>query len=168
MGNWGTTGGTTVPIELFNVVKNLTPKAKQAMYAAASKQTINKGTWDDCAFNAAGDTLGDMNINSYEAAAEVFDMDVADVQHFIEVWDSTDRTTHGTAALKATLDYVGLFTEVGDPSIVEPTPLPNGTVVLAVRIFTSAETKNREAFEALMEANNVELTDEACELLGTC
>lgn len=128
-------GGT-----LEKVVADLNPAAKQAMYAAANKGLIRRGTWDGCAFNAGGYEVGDNNVTSYFAAAKAFGLDEKKVVNFIRVWDGLngdDETC--TNRLKAAILAAGLYTEPGESS---------SRRILRQTIYKSQETQMREKFEA--------------------
>jgi hypothetical protein len=144
---------------LFTAIQNLNAKARQAFYGAAlAKGQIEQGTWNGCAFNAAGDYVGVPDIHSYEAAATTFGLTPYVVSKFIEAWDAY-RPTDGrnaTEHLIEMLEKVGLFKD--NPSIKITT--------YSHRVYTSEETRMIEELRA--EINNGEFLEgmtEACELL---
>ena len=151
MGQWGAGNiGGLSPLE--SAVYQLNPQAKQAMYAAAQKSIINKGTWNGCAFNAAGKENGDY-ITSTTYAAEVFGLDESAVAIFINAWDSGSEDTE---ALKEILVRVGLYTEAGSPK-------PKRVMF---RKYTSWETRMKEELDINIEQDILpEGTEEAAELL---
>lgn len=112
MGNWAPEGfgkSHNRISSLREACLNLTPKAKQAMYAAAKRGPIAQRTWDGCAFNAAGTEIQyEDNVGDYHTAARAFDMTVADVRAWISFWDRY-ASPDPTADLVNTLDSVGLF-----------------------------------------------------------
>lgn len=79
--------------QLEDAVRKLSPKAKQAMYAAATKNSwdFNRRTWDHCPINAASKELGE-DVKSIAVAAGVFDMSFEDVARFINAWDTAFNT----------------------------------------------------------------------------
>lgn len=130
----GGSGGT-----LETIVRQLNPAAKQAMYGAANKGLIRRGTWNGCAFNAGGAEIGNKNVDSYFAAAKAFDLDQRIVRKFIAIWDGLHGTDEScTERLKAAILDAGLFTEPGETK---------GRRVLRQTIYRSQETMLREKFE---------------------
>lgn len=100
---------------MMGVVKTLSVKAKQAMYAASQKGLIARGTWDGCAFNAAGGIIGlGGTVQSYERAAAAFGMAENDVARFIHQWDRLHCSDEqaNKYLVEALLD-AGLATPVG-------------------------------------------------------
>src|SRR5436189_1996876 len=96
---------------LVPVVRPLSPKGKQALYAAANSGALKRRTWDGCAFNQAGNLLGE-SVQSRRRAAQVFDTTPAVVSHFISVWDQLPGSNEGcTQLLRDAIEEVGLFTE---------------------------------------------------------
>lgn len=95
------------------VCEMLPSKAKVAFYKAASARQINQRTWDRCAFNAAGKTLGVDGISSYADAAKVFGASMYVVQQFILVWDGW-HSEDPTGDLRIALEDVGIFTNPTD------------------------------------------------------
>jgi len=135
------------PGTLRAVCEMLPSKAKVAFYKAASARRINQGTWDRCAFNAAGVTLGVDGISSVEGAAKLFGASLYVVSQFITVWDGW-HSQDPTSDLRIALEDVGIFTEPTDK----------------IRVIDK-ETE-QEFFESLEK--NFELSDEdlaACKLL---
>lgn len=136
---------------LLGVVKRLSPSAKQAFLAAAKQGRLARGTWNGCAFNAAG-KLQQENVSTVTKAAEVFDMKAGDVSRFIRVWDNLYCRSDwwATRLLKEAIESIGLFT-------------PAGT--MRFRAFTSEDTVIREAFDLMVKNDSVEFTSDAVELL---
>ena len=125
--------GSTNP--LVPVVRPLPVRARQAMYAAAEKDLIARKTWNGCAWNAAGKIAGVNHVSSYEAAANVFECDVALVERFISKWDGLKGSdARCTALLKAAIEEVGITSNV-----------PTG-LVKSIRgyAYKSADTQFRE------------------------
>src|SRR5437588_7861931 len=87
---------TTAENPLVPVIRPLGPKGKQALYAAANSGALNRRTWQGCAFNRAGELMGE-SVQSRRQAAQLFDTSPAIVSRFISVWDqlpgSNDRCT---------------------------------------------------------------------------
>jgi hypothetical protein len=97
---------------LKDVVSKFPPNLKQAMYAAATKYDLKRGTWNGCAFNEAGYEVGG-EATSTASAAEVFGISTGLVTEFINTWDADTRTDRErTAYLKDLLLEVGLTTPV--------------------------------------------------------
>ena len=104
---------TTIPAEnpLVPVVRPLSPKGKQSLYAAANSGALKRRTWDGCAFNLAGNLLGE-SVQSRRRAAQVFDTMPTVVSHFISVWDQLPGSNEAcTQLLRDAIEEVGLFTE---------------------------------------------------------
>lgn len=162
MGNWGS-------FELEDLIAEFPVRLKQAMYAAANKGTIRRGTWDHCALNAADKMmkLGVENfsrgqtpdfVHSTKMASQAFGITNAQASHFIRIWDSRGGTDEQcTEYLKECILKAGLFTEPGSK-------LPR---IVTKRVYTSEETKVQEEFFRMMEANEVPDIDVAIDLLFT-
>lgn len=126
---------------LYSVVKPFPSRLKKAMFAAASHGMIRRGTWDGCAFNAAGVQVGNDGINSYKKSFREFNLSEREVQVFISRWDGLQGTDEEcTFALREALQKADLFI---DPSRVKR--------VVRKRVFTSQSTKEQEEFEALVK-----------------
>lgn len=113
MGQWAPEGFSkhareTTPQTLRDAVERLTPKARQAFHAAATLGPVAQRTWDGCAFNAGAEQVGEVGVNSFSSAAEVFDMPQSDVQAFIRIWDRLN-VDNPTETLKRVLEEAGLF-----------------------------------------------------------
>lgn len=115
MGEWGPDGfgRNNRPNSFQEACEKLSPKAKQAFFAAAQHQTIHRGTWNGCAFNAGASESGFAGVSTVSRAAQVFEMDSTDVSTFIAFWDNSryENDKEATKALKNILQEVGLFTE---------------------------------------------------------
>lgn len=168
MGKWGSENFTVgiSPIaaspSLEAAVKQLNPKAKQAMYAASQKGKIAKKTWNGCAFNAGGKEVEPgLHISSMGVAAQVFDLEYQVVRNFIQAWDSSSETTED---LKEILVKVGLYTE---PNENKPKMAPRKKrAPLVVRTYTSWETRMKEELDFNIEQDILpEGTEEAHELI---
>lgn len=167
MGNWGSENFSYgFGVDLEAIVAEFPPKLKQAMYAAANHGVLKRGTWNNCAFNAADKVLklgeagtssdGDGYVSSIKKAAEVFGIKETQVKHFIRVWDTRPGSDKEcTEFLKETILKVGLFSEPGKS-------LPK---IIKKRIYTSEETRMKEEFEALMESQEIHGEMVAMELL---
>lgn len=142
MGKFGLT-----PFE--NSVRWLTPKAKQAFYAAAASRTIKRGTWNGCAFNAGGAELGVNNVSSVGKAAEVFEMPAKSVSNFIRQWDGLKGSDEdANRRLREAIEKVGLFS-------------PRGVLRLRTLAFTAQDEVEQAAFETIDSlVSNPEITDE--------
>ena len=133
-------GGKT----LLDVISPLPPRVKQAMYAAAEKNLIQRRTWNGCAWNAAGLEAFGQDIQSSVGQANLFEVKANLVSNFIGVWDSMSGSDeYCTRKLKETLLEVGLQTE------------PQFENKVAVRIVTgylykSEETAFKEKFDKVV------------------
>jgi len=164
MGKWGADNFTlTVDFashgDLFDAIKSLNAKAKQAFYGAAMRKgEIAQGTWNGCAFNAGGQEIGDNNVTSVMAAAESFGLTPYVVSRFIQAWDNfrskDDKTP--TQHLMEMIEKIGLFTD--NPSVKITT--------YTYRVYTSAETLAIEELRAEIENGTfLDGMQEACDLL---
>lgn len=136
-------------------VQGLSPKAKQAMYAASQKDDFARGTWNGCAFNKAGYNLGG-SVQSIDQAAALFGMPTKAVSRFITTWDGyakTEKDPHkATALLREELETAGLFSPARSTRVT--------------RIISTVEYESTmEKFQESLAAGTVELTNEAYDLL---
>lgn len=137
-------------------VAKLNPKTKQAMYAAANKGLIKRGTWNGCAFNAGGLEVGDDHVTSTLRAAKTFGVSQEVVSNFIRIWDGlAGSDAEATERLKEAIVKAGLFTEANESS---------GRRILRETVYKSYETKMREQFDALVEG--LDLNDVEHELVS--
>jgi len=143
--------GAPVVTSLDAAVAKLNPKTKQAMYAAANKGIIKRGTWDNCAFNAGGIEVGTDGVRSYQAAAQTFGVSQETVAQFISVWDKLRGTdVEATEKLKEAILKAGLYAEANESS---------GRRILRETVYRSYEARMKEQFDALVEGldlNDVE------------
>jgi len=144
---------------LFDAIKSLNSKAKQAFYGAALKRGyIAQKTWNGCAFNAGGDFIGHDNVGSIQIAAEKFGLTTYVVGRFIEAWDnfqSPDEKTP-TEHLMEMIEKIGLFTD--NPSVRITT--------YQYRVYTSQETQMIEELRREIESGEfLEGMQEAEDLL---
>lgn len=153
MGNW-----TGTP-ELEDMIAEFPSKLKKAIYAAASKGTISRKTWDGCAFNAAS-LISQAEVTaaqSVDSASVAFNLTPTQVKNFILAWDNLNGTDEEcTNHLKDQILKAGLFSEPGQN-------LPRW---VRKRVFTGQATKDRIEFERMMVENAIEDIDVA-ELLFT-
>lgn len=142
---------------LSNAVAALPVAAKKAMYAAASARTIRRGTWNGCAFNAAGIEVGNSQIQSIAAAAKQFGCTYAVVQRFIRYWDSLQAVDNdeATGILREKLEEVGLFTEPADRIKVVSYSVWRDEQRAAVQDFVKELEENDFLCEGLAEANEL-------------
>ena len=104
---------------LRSVVAPFPPQLKQAMYAAADRGLIKRGTWDGCAFNAAGEQIN-KHVTASTHAARAFGVSTSVVDRFIRTWDSMKGSdVRCTGLLKSALLDVGLATPMTIPGRVE-------------------------------------------------
>jgi hypothetical protein len=102
-------------VTLQAVTKALPENVQAAFLIAAKKGTIKQGTWDGCAFNAAGQVVDPTgNVNSFSKAAALFKCDPNLVSKFIGVWD----THHSVANSTPTLDLIKCLTS--EKSFIDP------------------------------------------------
>jgi hypothetical protein len=122
-------------------VKLLSVKAKKAMYAASQKGLIKRGTWDGCAFNAAGGIMGEGDsVASFGRAAEIFDMPISSVQAFITVWDGIGGSDeHANRLLVEALTETGLAVPPGQT---------RGKRIIRGYAYKSEATKFQEQLES--------------------
>jgi hypothetical protein len=92
------------------VVRDLSPKAKQAMLAVLkSGKVMRRATWDGCAFNLASGGLSGAN-----AVAAALHTSVDSVSKFILRWDSLEGNDRACSdLLLQALQEVGTHTPVG-------------------------------------------------------
>lgn len=138
-------------VSLCDTIENFPSKLKQAMFAAASRGVIKRGTWNGCAFNAAGMEVGHGKaVNSFEKAARTFGVTTASVEQFIGIWDSMKGTDEDcTQTLRTCIEKAGLFIEPGQKA-------PR---IIRVKVYEDQQKKMREQFDTLMEANMIEGAD---------
>lgn len=156
--NWGEGNFRQGNNSLDNIVGELPPNVKQAMYAAANRNLIKRGTWDGCAFNAGSlevVTSNDQEVcvaQSVDSAAKFFGIDRELVSRFIQKWDSLQGTDEEcTARLKKSILAAGLFSEPGESK---------GKRILRTTVWKSQETIMREKFEALVEGLDLDASAE--------
>jgi hypothetical protein len=142
VGNWGSDlfgKKDTEPRNLQEILDKFPPKLKQAMFAAASRTTIKRATWNGCALNAAGFEVGKANeVNCLENAAAAFDVPYELVQKFITEWDGMYGTDEEcTQRLREMIEKAGLFRKPG---------------TFNLRVF---EATRREEFDHLFKNNMV-------------
>jgi hypothetical protein len=172
LGTWETRGdggsayhpaGNETTLE--GIVTWLNPKAKQAMFSAASHGLIKRKTWDGCAFNAAGKEIS-RHVSSNMIAAHAFVLHPTVVGRFISIWDSIPRESvsdeEATQMLRNAIEKAGLFTEARQTN--ESKVISKGKRVIKSVLFKGTETRMREEFEALMLANGIPGETEAVEL----
>lgn len=141
--------------DLAKAVSALNVQTKQAMYAAATKRSIKRGTWSGCAFNAAGHEVG-QQVSMTGKASEVFGLPEHVVSRFIMAWDRTVNNMTEEQAnelLKQLLTDSNLHTDEYEK--LEPAEF---------KVYESMESKIAK-FEEQMATDSVPLTDEALELL---
>lgn len=103
---------------LKGAIDRLSPKAKQAFYAASLSGPIHRGTWNGCAFNVGGKEIGN-DVYSIETAAIVFEMKPVDVSNFISYWDNFRHDLSNVDATDLLRDYLlesGLY-EANDSTL---------------------------------------------------
>jgi hypothetical protein len=114
MGLLGTTPVGENP--LVPVVRPLTYRGRQAMYAAANAGRLKRRSWNGCAFNAAGTQVGEL-VRSPGDAAFVFGTTPPVARRFIRVWDGLRGSDqHCTQLLREALEEVGLVPAPSEPA----------------------------------------------------
>ena len=99
---------------LAQVLLKFNHQSRRALYAASNGPALRRRTWDGCALNRAGETLG-VQVWSADEAARAFDVPTAVARRFLQVWDSqsgSDKVC--TARLRDTILAIGLYPE-SDP-----------------------------------------------------
>jgi len=144
--NWGE-GNFRTTDNFEGAVAQLPPNVKQAMYAAANRNIIKRGTWNGCAFNAGSlEQFSDdcvQGVRSVASAAAFFNVSPSIVETFISRWDALAGTDEEcTERLKRAILEVGLFSEPNES---------RGKRVLRTTVWKSEETRMREEFEAIVE-----------------
>lgn len=133
---------------------NFSSGLKQAMFAAASRGNISRGTWSGCAFNEAGRTVSRV-VLSMESAMEAFGLSLIQVELFIRQWDSLEGTDEAcTKLLQGLLEKSGLFRNPGD----------SRANIFSRKVYVAQDKLWRE-FDALREANMVPHEEAAHKLL---
>lgn len=107
------------------IITQLPVKVKVAFYRVASQRTIKRGTWNGCAFNAAGEAIG-RNVTSEVGAVEAFGASKYIVSNFIRFWDGTkfrggdwSSDAYATAQLVKLIDAYGLLKPPASAQIEE-------------------------------------------------
>lgn len=124
---------------LQRVVDPLPTRARSAMYAAAQKGLIKRGTWDDCAWNAASIIEG-QPASSTQAASQVFDCPPRLVDNFIQVWDGLSGSDHRCTQL--------LIDAIESVGVTENRPVGMARVIRGT-VYKSADTKFKEQLDAV-------------------
>jgi len=146
--NWGEGNFRSRSNETFEgVVQQLPPNVKQAMYAAANRNLIRRGTWNGCAFNAGSlEEFSDdcvSGVRSIQSAASFFNISPGLVESFITKWDALAGTDEEcTARLKKAILDAGLFAEPNES---------RGKRIMRQTVWKSEETRMREQFEEMVE-----------------
>lgn len=137
------------------VIDQFPVSLKQAMFAATSRTTIKRRTWNGCAMNAAGIEVGKSDsVQSFDAAAEAFGISPDLVTRFVSRWDSMYGTDEEcTQKLRSMIEESGLFTE--------PSSKKHATRVVSVTVYKQL----REELEGLIERNEVPDEDIAVSIL---
>lgn len=100
--------------QLREAVRWLSLSARRAMLGAARTQTMRCGSWQGCAFNAAGAHLR-LTVASTAVAATAFGMSIRAVLMFIKIWDSLMLPPD-----QATKLLISCIEEIGDQAPVAP------------------------------------------------
>jgi hypothetical protein len=96
---------------LVPVVRQLPPRGRRALYAAANAGLLRRGSWDGCALNRAGAAVG-LDVRSRGEAAYAFDTTPEIVRQFVEVWDRLwGSNRRCTQMLREAIEEAGLFDE---------------------------------------------------------
>jgi hypothetical protein len=161
VGNWGSNyfGGSRSQDQLFqDVVDKFPAGLKQAIFAATSRTTIKRRTWDGCALNAAGFEVGKQgSVDNMEAASKAFGIDQGLVALFITKWDSLPGTDEScTQKLREVIEKAGLFSGPRTR---------RRTRTVQSRVFKEQERVLREQFDVLVENNMIPDEELALEIL---
>lgn len=157
---------------LEEAIAELNDAARQAFYTAASKRTIKRGTWNGCAFNAAGEEVGQV-VRSTVTAAKAFGVSPTVVSNFISAWDSSTSRfktdEEATAFLIKCIDEAGLHKDaIEEEKLKQTGSFSTGykrlKKVFRVTVYESLETKMKK-FEEQFENDTVPHTDLAEQLL---
>jgi hypothetical protein len=162
VGNWGSDGMSRTlynrnQLETLEDSLNEFPaKLKQAMFSAASRGTLKRRTWNNCAFNGAGTEIEDYGVRSVDLAAKAFNITPARVTVFIRAWDKLPGTDeYCTQTLRMLIEKVGLFTEPGERQ-------PR---IMVRKVYENQQKKLRDQFETIMTANLIPDEDIALSVL---
>jgi hypothetical protein len=100
---------------LTRVVQEFDPGVRRALYAAANRGSLRRGTWNGCALNRAGAELGAKVSNTYDATTAL-GIPSERVKDFLTIWDRMRGSdAFCTAVLRDAILRVGLY----DPDPVE-------------------------------------------------
>lgn len=101
---------------LTEAVRELPPGARRAMYAAANRGLLSRGSWNGCAFNRAGSEIG-RPVWSVAQAARVLGTQETTVRRFIRRWDRLRGSNAScTQLLREALEEAGLFEPPASPA----------------------------------------------------
>lgn len=159
MGNWGHElfTGNTPKTSLEEVVWNFPPGLKQAMYAAASRKVIKRGTWKGCALNEAGKEVHE-SVDGLMPAARTFKVPPQMISNFVQVWDmQRGSDVECTRKLLEALKKADLWrnAETKPPRIFN------------VKVYESQQSALHRQFEELMKFNAIPDEDIALGILET-
>lgn len=105
---------------LVPVVRQFPPQGRRALYAAANAGLLRRGSWDGCALNRAGATVG-LDVRSRGEAARAFETTPEVARQFVEVWDRLwGSNRRCTQMLREAIEYAGLFDD--EASLPAPEP----------------------------------------------
>ncbi len=94
---------------LVSVVRALPAESRRALYGAANRGPLQRGTWNGCAVNRAGEMLG-MPARSRAEAAVALGTTGEVIDRFLEVWDGLSGSNRNcTAILREALERAGLL-----------------------------------------------------------
>lgn len=130
---------------LVPVIKPFPSKLKKAMYTAAKKVTISRGTWNGCAFNEAAKEETGLNLSGVQVMGRIFNVDPSYVHSFIDIWDTlvgSDKACN-KLLIEALLE-VGLHTE---PDNYIPKKEKKGGIVSISEETVIYESKMKELDE---------------------
>ena len=105
---------------LVPVVRQFPARGRRALYAAANAGLLRRGSWEGCALNRAGATVG-LTVRSRGEAAYAFDTTPEIARQFVEVWDRLwGSNRRCTQMLREAIEVAGLFDD--ETGLVSPEP----------------------------------------------
>jgi hypothetical protein len=161
VGNWGSNyfGGSRSQDQVFQDVVDKFPSGlKQAIFAATSRTTIKRRTWDGCALNAAGFEVGKQgSVDNMAAASATFGVSQGLVATFIDHWDHLPGTDEVcTQKLRTMIETAGLFSGPRTK---------RRTRTVQSRVYKEQQRVLREQFDVLVENNMIPDEELALEIL---
>jgi len=105
---------------LVPVVRQIPARGRRALYAAANAGLLRRGSWEGCALNRAGATVG-LDVRSRGEAAHALDTTPEIARQFVEVWDRLwGSNRRCTQMLREAIEEAGLFDDEAGFAVPEP------------------------------------------------